>query len=53
LRTQIRGAGKAADRALDQIRTLSEAGLIKKLDVLRAAAADGVRHLIGERAGVA
>ena len=52
-RIQIRCAGKAAEVAVDQIRTISKARLVKKLDALPAAAADGVRHLIGERAGVA
>ena len=46
-RIQIRCAGKAAEVAVDQIRTISKARLVKKLDALPAAAADGVRHLIG------
>ena len=52
-RIQIRCAGKAAEVAVDQIRTISKARLIKKLDALPAAAADAVRHLIVEMYGVA
>jgi mRNA interferase MazF len=51
-RIQIRCAGKAAEVAIDQIRTISKARLIKKLDSLPATAADGVRHLIVEMYGV-
>ena len=52
-RIQIRCAGKAAEVAVDQIRTISKVRLVKKLDALPAAAAEGVRHLIVEMYGVA
>ena len=51
-RIQIRCAGKPAEVAVDQIRTITKARLIKKLDSLRDAAADAVRHVIVEMYGV-
>ena len=52
-RVQIRCAGKPAEVAVDQIRTITKARLIKKIDSLGAAAAEAVRHLIVEMYGEA
>ena len=52
-RVQIRCAGKPAEVAVDQIRTITKARLVRKLDSLGDAAADAVRHVVVEMYGVA
>lgn len=52
-RIQIRCSGKPAEIAVDQIRTISKARLVKKLDVLGAQAAASLRQTIVEMYGTA
>ena len=52
-RIQIRCAGKPAEIAADQIRTISRARLIKKLDSLSKPNAAHLRRLISEMYGEA
>jgi mRNA interferase MazF len=47
-RLPVTCAGKAAEIAVDQIRTLSTQRLVKKIDVLPAVEAERLRQLIGE-----
>ena len=51
-RIQVRCAGKPAEVAVDQIRTIAKARLVRKLDALGEAAADAVRHTIVEMYGL-
>jgi mRNA interferase MazF len=51
-RIQVRCAGKPAEVAVDQIRTMAKARLIRKLDSLGEVAADAVRHTIVEMYGL-
>jgi len=50
-RVQIRCAGKPAEIAVDQIRTISKVRLIRRLDVLAATEAGKVRQAIVEMYG--
>ncbi len=52
-RIPVRCAGKPAEVAVDQIRTVAKVRLVRKLDSLGEAAADAVRHTIVEMYGVA
>jgi mRNA interferase MazF len=52
-RLQIRCAGKTAEVAVDQIRTLSAQRLLKKLDALSGSDAEKLRLLIVEMYGTA
>lgn len=51
-RIQVRSAGKSAEIAVDQIRTISTLRLVKKGDVLAAADASRLRELIVEMYGL-
>lgn len=51
-RIQVRCAGKPAEIAVDQIRTLSTLRLVKKVDVLPVADAARLRELIVEMYGL-
>lgn len=50
-RLRVRCAGKPAEIAVDQIRTLSSQRLVKKIDALSAADATKLRQLIVEMYG--
>ncbi len=50
-RVQVRCAGKAAEIAVDQIRTISQSRLGKRLDTVKPAAAEELRRLISEMYG--
>ncbi|MGI8965921.1 MAG: type II toxin-antitoxin system PemK/MazF family toxin [Limisphaerales bacterium] len=50
-RVQIKCAGKPAEIAVDQIRTISKSRLIRKLDFLFEKNAAQLRHLISEMYG--
>ena len=50
-RIQVRCAGKPAEIAVDQIRTISTLRLVRKLDHLSPAAAEKLRQLIVEMYG--
>ncbi len=52
-RLPVRCAGKPAQIAVDQIRTISTLRLVKKVDALRPAEAERLRHLIVEMYGLA
>ncbi len=52
-RLPVRCAGKPAEIAVDQIRTISTQRLVKKVDALRPAEAERLRHLIVEMYGLA
>ncbi len=52
-RLPVRCAGKPAEIAVDQIRTLSTLRLVKRVDALRPADAETLRHLIVEMYGLA
>ena len=52
-RLPVRCAGKPAEIAVDQIRTISTLRLVKKVDALRPAEAERLRHLIVEMYGLA
>ena len=51
-RLRVRCAGKDADVAVDQIRVLSKARLIRRIDRFGAPAAAALRRLISEMYGV-
>lgn len=51
-RLPVRCAGKPAEIAVDQIRTISTQRLVRKVDLLGAAAAEKLRHLIVEMYGM-
>lgn len=51
-RIQIRCAGRPAEVAVDQIRTISKLRLIRKLDTLSAGEAEKVRQTIVDMYGV-
>jgi mRNA interferase MazF len=51
-RLQVRCAGKPAEIAVDQIRTISTLRLVRKVDTLNAATADKLRHLIVDMYGM-
>jgi len=50
-RLPVRCAGKPAEVAVDQIRTISTLRLVRKVDSLGAAAAEKLRHTIVEMYG--
>ena len=50
-RIQITCAGKPAEIAVDQIRTISQSRLGKRLDTVKPAAAEELRRLISEMYG--
>lgn len=50
-RIQLTSAGKSAEIAVDQIRTVSKHRLIKRLDTLSNQAVFSLRHLISEMYG--
>ncbi len=50
-RIQIRSAGKPAEVAVDQIRTISQSRLGKRVDALMPSAAEKLRRLISEMYG--
>lgn len=52
-RLPAKSAGKPAEIAVDQIRTISTLRLVRKVDTLNASTADRLRHLIVEMYGVA
>lgn len=52
-RLPVRCTGKPAEIAVDQIRTISTLRLVKKVDALRPAEAERLRHLIVEMYGLA
>ena len=51
-RIQVRCGGKPAEVAVDQIRTVTKARLVKKLDSLGDSAADALRHVVVEMYGM-
>ncbi len=51
-RLPVRCAGKPAEIAVDQIRTLSTLRLVKQVDALKPADAEKLRHLIVEMYGL-
>ena len=51
-RLPVRCAGKPAEIAVDQIRTISTLRLVRKVDTIGAAAAEKLRHLIVEMYGM-
>lgn len=52
LRLPVRCAGKPAEIAVDQIRTISTLRLVRKVDVVNAPTAERLRHLIVDMYGV-
>lgn len=50
-RLPVRCAGKPAEIAVDQIRTISTQRLVRKVDAIGAAPAEKLRHLIVEMYG--
>lgn len=52
-RLPVKCAGKPAEIAVDQIRTISTQRLVRKVDTLNAANAEKLRHLIVEMYGMA
>jgi mRNA interferase MazF len=52
-RLTVKCAGKPAEVAVDQIRTISVQRLVRKVDALNAPAADKLRQLIVEMYGLA
>ena len=51
-RLPVRCAGKPAEIAVDQIRTISTLRLVRKVDVVNAPTAERLRHLITDMYGV-
>ena len=51
-RLPVRCAGKPAEIAVDQIRTISTLRLVRKVDAIGASAAEKLRHLIVEMYGL-
>ncbi len=51
-RLPVKCAGKPAEIAVDQIRTISTLRLVRKVDVVNAATAERLRHLITDMYGV-
>lgn len=51
-RLLVRCAGKPAEIAVDQIRTISTLRLVRKVDSIGAVAAEKLRHMITEMYGV-
>lgn len=51
-RLPVKCAGKPAEIAVDQIRTISTLRLVRKVDAVNPATADRLRHLIVEMYGV-
>lgn len=51
-RLPVRCAGKPAEIAVDQIRTISTLRLVRKVDTVNPITADRLRHLIVEMYGV-
>lgn len=51
-RLPVKCAGKPAEIAVDQIRTISTLRLVRKVDVINALTAERLRHLITDMYGV-
>lgn len=51
-RLPVKCAGKPAEIAVDQIRTISTLRLVRKVDVINAPTAERLRHLITDMYGV-
>lgn len=51
-RLPVKCAGKPAEIAVDQIRTISTLRLVRKVDVVNAPTAERLRHLITDMYGV-
>lgn len=51
-RLPVKCAGKPAEIAVDQIRTISTLRLVRKVDVINAPSAERLRHLITDMYGV-
>lgn len=52
-RLPVKCAGKPAEIAVDQIRTISTLRLVRKVDVVNAPTAERLRHLLTDMYGVA